>query len=142
MLKKFVQNQKNFLLRSTPPPPWGIRKIFFSIHVPQYMEFCIFFKSMYPCTWYFVFSSNPCPWVHRFEKKKKIPCTGVHESEKKYSYVYLKGRVGDRSNFFLVLDKFFQHVKKILNFWNFVNIKVAQFKLNHLGFYCIYSLFW
>ena len=31
---------------------------------------------------------------------------------------------------------FFQHVKKLLNFWNFVNIKVAKSKLNHLGFYC------
>ena len=28
---------------------------------------------------------------------------------------------------------FFQHVKKILKFWNFLNIKVAKFKLNHLG---------
>ena len=36
----------------------------------------------------------------------------------------------------------FSTCKKILNFWNFVNIKVAPFKLNHLGFYCIYSLFW
>ena len=28
----------------------------------------------------------------------------------------------------------FQHMKKLLNFWNFVNIKVAKSKLNHLGF--------
>ena len=44
--------------------------------------------------------------------------------------------------FFLsFFGKFFQHVKKLLNFWNFVNIKVAKFKLDHLGFYCRYSLF-
>ena len=28
---------------------------------------------------------------------------------------------------------FFQHVKKLINFGNFVKIKVAKFKLNHLG---------
>ena len=28
---------------------------------------------------------------------------------------------------------FFKHVKKLFNFWNFVKIKVAKFKLNHLG---------
>jgi hypothetical protein len=32
-------------------------------------------------------------------------------------------------------------VKKLLNFWNFVTIKVAKFKLKHLGFYCKPSLF-
>ena len=31
---------------------------------------------------------------------------------------------------------FFQHMKKLLNFCNFVNIKVAKSKLNHSGFYC------
>ena len=30
----------------------------------------------------------------------------------------------------------FQHVKKLLNFWSFVNIKVAKSKSNHLGIYC------
>ena len=40
---------------------------------------------------------------------------------------------GPGANFFLVLDKFFQHVKKILNHGNFVSIKVAKFKLNYLG---------
>ena len=32
-------------------------------------------------------------------------------------------------------------MKKLLKFWNFLNIKVAKFKLNHLGFYCKPSLF-
>ena len=37
---------------------------------------------------------------------------------------------------------FFQHVKKTsLNFWVFVNIKVAPAKLDHLGFYCKYGVF-
>jgi hypothetical protein len=35
---------------------------------------------------------------------------------------------------------FFQHVKKLLNFWILVNIKVAPAKLDHLGFYCKPSL--
>ena len=35
--------------------------------------------------------------------------------------------------FFYFFGKFFQHVKKLLNFWNFVKIKVAKFKLNHLS---------
>jgi hypothetical protein len=33
-------------------------------------------------------------------------------------------------------------VKKLLNFWVLVNIKVAPAKLDHLGFYCKPSLFW
>ena len=41
-----------------------------------------------------------------------------------------------RTNIFLVLGNcFFYH------FWNFVNIKVAPFKLDHLGFHCIYIFF-
>ena len=47
--------------------------------------------------------------------KNKTPCTGWNLD-------------------FLAI--FFQFVKKLLNFWNFVNIKVAKSKLNHLGFYC------
>ena len=53
-------------------------------------------------------------------------------------FLLILARVG-RTGFILFsdLDNFFQHVKKLLNFWNFVNIKVAKFKLDHLGFYCI-----
>ena len=32
-------------------------------------------------------------------------------------------------------------MKKSLNFWNFVNIKVPKSKLDHLGFYCISDFF-
>ena len=35
--------------------------------------------------------------------------------------------------FSFFFGNFFQHVKKLLKFWNFVKIKVAKFKLNHLG---------
>ena len=34
--------------------------------------------------------------------------------------------------FFYLFGNFFQHVKKLPNFWNFVKIKVAKFKLNHM----------
>ena len=37
---------------------------------------------------------------------------------------------------FLILAIFFQHEKKILNFLDFVIIKMAKSKLDHLGFYC------
>ena len=36
----------------------------------------------------------------------------------------------------LLFFHFFSTVKKLLKFWNFVNIKVAKSKLDHLGFYC------
>ena len=36
---------------------------------------------------------------------------------------------------FYFFGNFFQHVKKLLNFWNFINIKVAKSKLDHLDFY-------
>ena len=39
------------------------------------------------------------------------------------------------------LCNFFQHVKKLFNFGNFVNIKVAKSKLNHLSFYCKLDFF-
>ena len=50
------------------------------------------------------------------------------------------GGGGPEQIFFLVLDKFFEHVKKILNFQISASIKVAKFKLDHLGFYCKPSL--
>ena len=49
--------------------------------------------------------------------------------------------VTERYIFFSNFRNFFQHVKKLLNFWNFVNIKVAKSKLNHLGFYCKLDFF-
>ena len=34
---------------------------------------------------------------------------------------------------FSFFGNLFKHVKKLPNFWNFVKIEVAKFKLNHLG---------
>ena len=65
MLKKIAEKIKKIKTRASTT--WATHKnsekksIF---HVPRYMEFCFFFKSMYPGTWYFVFSSNPCTRVH------------------------------------------------------------------------------
>ena len=39
------------------------------------------------------------------------------------------------------LGNFFQHVKKLIDFGNFVKIKVAKFKLNHLGENCRVTFF-
>ena len=41
------------------------------------------------------------------------------------------GRTG--AKYFIFFGNFFQHVNKLLKFWNFLNIKLAKFKLNHLG---------
>ena len=76
-------------------------------------------------------------------KGKKLPLG--HQMEKTSFFQPLEelfsslGRAGFLSFYFL--GYFLQRVKKLLNFWNFVNIKVAKFKLNHLGFYCKPSLF-
>ena len=73
---------------------------------------------MYPGTWNFVFSSNPC--------------TGVHEISFTI-LMYSSGGGGPGFYFFYFFGNFFQHVKKIFNFWNFVKIKVAKFKLSQTG---------
>ena len=53
------ETKRNFFWRHATPFFSKCRKILFSpIHVPGYMEFCFFFKSMYPGTWNFVSSSN------------------------------------------------------------------------------------
>ena len=70
-IKKMCQIPKKKC--SKPPPGPHYQKFFSQIHgilfflqiyVPGYMEFCFFFKSMYPGTWNFVSSSNPCTRVH------------------------------------------------------------------------------
>ena len=67
----------------------------------------------------FFFSCSPKGSFFPFgtpKEKKNCSCWGGH--------VFL---------FFYFFGNFYQRVKKLLNFWNFVNIKVAKFKLNHLG---------
>jgi hypothetical protein len=72
---------------------------------------------------------------------KKKSKSKFHESEKKIFLCVAQGVEVDRSNFFFFFGNFFLHVKKLFNFRDVVNIKVAKFKLDYLGFYCEYSLF-
>ena len=107
------------------------------------MEFFFsFFKSMYPGTWIWRENKISCTRVHGFEENTKFHVLGYMNWKKNLTYTSRGRGGGPEQKVFLVLDKFFQHAKKILNFWNFVNIEVTPFELNHLGFYCIYSLFW
>ena len=63
-----------------------------------------------------------------------IPDSRVHESEKENILMCSSGGgEGPAQIFLFFFGNFFQHVKKLINFGNFVNIKVAKFKLNHLG---------
>ena len=50
-----------------------------------------------------------------------------------YSYMYLRwwGWPGTEKN--KNLGNYFQYEKKLFNFWDFVTIKVAKSKVNHLG---------
>ena len=135
MLKKNCQKKIIFCAGPPPPPELHIRIFPFSdsytpvhwilfylqIHVPGYMMFCFFFKSMYPGTWNFDFSSNPCTPVHGIQIFFIILMCSSGGG----------GGPAQKNNFFLAI--FFQHVKKLINFWSFVKIKVAKFKLNHLG---------
>ena len=88
-------------------------------HVPEYMDLKKKQNIMYPGTW--------------IGRKNKIPCTGVHESERKkiLCVAQVVGEGRHKKNIFF--GNFFQHVKKLINFRTFVKIKVAKFKLNHLG---------
>ena len=129
MLKKIAKKKFFFCAGPPPPPELHIRIFSFSdsctpvhwilfylqIHVPGYMIFCFFIKSMYPGTWNFDFSSNP--WNSDFFSRFLCVAQGVGEARHK-------------KNIFLAF--FFKHVKKLINFRNFVKIKVAKFKLNHL----------
>ena len=72
---------------------------FLQIHVPGYMIFCFFFKSMYPGTWNFDFSSNPC--------------TGVHEILISFTILRCSsGGGGPGFYFFIFLAIFFNMLKK------------------------------
>ena len=79
MLKKIGKKNIFFCAGPPPPPELHIRIVkqnpnfmypvhgilfFLQTHVPGYMILCFFFKSMYPGTWNFDFSSNPCTPVH------------------------------------------------------------------------------
>ena len=121
-VEKNWQKKYFFLCRATPTA-WAthITIFFFQIHVSRYMEFCFFFKSMYPGTWNFDISSNPCTQVHDILIIffTILMCSSGGG-----------GGPAQKKNFFA---NFFQHVKKLINFGNFVKIKVAKFKLNQTG---------
>ena len=94
-----------------------------------FMHLVIFFNM-----WKNKNSEISCTEVHEFEEKLKFHVHGFEEITKYHvpRYIDLKKKQNSMYN----LTFFFHHVKKLLNFWNFVNIKVANSKLNHLGFYC------
>ena len=60
--------------------------------------------------------------------------TNVSTSPDLYIEFRRWGRPGTKKHFFF--GNFFQHVKKLINFLNLLNINVTKSKPNHLGFYC------
>ena len=141
--------QKNIIFCAGPPPPPELHIRIFSfsdsctpvhwilfylqIHVPGYMIFCFFFRSIYPGTWYFVFSSNPSTRVHGILIFLQIHVPGYM----KYWFFSLflcVAQVAEARVFiFLFFWQFFSRCYFFFNFWNFVKIKVAKFKLNQTG---------
>ena len=134
MLKK-IAKKNIFCAGPHPPSELHIRIFSFSdsrttvhwilfylqIHVPGYMMFCFFFKSMYPGTWNFDFSSNPCTPVHGIQIFFIILMVGLGSSKwpKKFDIYYrVKSQTG------LVLCKYltannFESVpmSTLWNFW-------------------------
>ena len=140
-VEKDCQKKIFFLCRATSTP-WATHKNIF------------FFRFMYPGTLNFVLSSNPCTRVHDVLFFLQIHVSGYMEFWFFFKSMYTGtwnldfvsllmcssgGGGGPVQKIFFLFAKFFQHVKKLFNFWNFVKIKMAKFKLDHLGFYCKHS---
>ena len=102
----------------------------------------------------FLRRSTSTPWATQW-RKIKIPCTRVHGFAEKIKF-HVPGYMNLKKNILLCaaqgvgvarrkkkkkFGNFFQHVKKLFNFWNFLNIKMAKSKLNHLDFYCKLDFF-
>ena len=109
MLKKIAK--KNFFCTGPPPPP------------PPELHIRFFFSdSCTPVHWILFFLQIHVPRYIEFRFfsifLSVAQAVGVARRKKK------------------IFCNFFQRVKKLFNFWNFVSIKVAKSKLNHLGFYC------
>ena len=136
MLKKSGK-EKNIFCTGPPPPP--------ELHIRIVKQNPNF---MYPGTWNFVFSSNPCTRIHDIMFFLQIYVPGYMEFWFFFKSMYpgtwnldfvsllmcsSGGGGGPVQKIFFLFAKFFQHVKKLFNFWNFVKIKMAKFKLNHLG---------
>ena len=133
MLKKIAKKNKKFCAGPPPPPELHIRIFSFSDSCTPVIEFC-----SNPCTRVhdilFLFS-NPCIWVHGILIFLQIHVPRYMEFRFFSLFLCVAQGVGvarcKKKNFFFQF--FFQHVKKLINFWSFVKIKVAKFKLNHLG---------
>ena len=65
--------------------------------------------------------------------KTKFNVPGYMNLKKKIFLCVAQGVGVARHKKYFFFGNFFQHVKKLINFGNFVKIKVAKFKLNHLG---------
>ena len=74
-----------------------------------------------------------CTRVHGFEEKTKFNVPGYMNLKKKIFLCVAQAVVVGRHKKKIFFGNFFQHVKKLIDFGNFVKIKVAKFKLNHLG---------
>ena len=133
---KKLAKKKNIFCTGPPPPP--------ELHIRIVKQNPNF---MYPGTWNFVVSSNPCTRVHDVMFFLQIYVPGMefwfffksmYPSTWNLDFVSLLmcssgGGGGPVQKIFFLFAKCFQHVKKLFNFWNFVKIKMAKFKLNHLG---------
>ena len=107
-------------------------KILFSqIHVTGYMDFCFFFKSMYPGTWTFVSSSNPCSGYMEFCFFFKFIYPGTWIWENKILGHFEKKRVAWRQkNSFLfrflpILKNKFFFWKKSKSRWPFEGLNLS-----------------
>ena len=119
-VEKNCQKKNIFCAGPPPPPELHIRIFSFSdsctpvhgilfilqIHVPGYMIFCFVFKSMYPGTWNFDFSSNPCTPVHEIWFFSLFLCVA-------------QGVEVGRHIFFVLFGNFFSTCEKINQFWEF-----------------------
>ena len=77
----------------------------------------------------------PPPELHIRISSFLDSCTPVHGIQIFFIILMCSsgGGGGPAQKIIFFLAIFFQHVKKLINFWSFVKIKVAKFKLNHLG---------
>ena len=134
---KKLAKKKNIFYTGPPPPP--------ELHIRIVKQNPNF---MYPGTWNFVFSSNPCTRIHDIMFFLQIYVPGYMEFWFFFKSMYpgtwnldfvsllmysSGGGGGPVQKIFFFFANFFQHVNFFFNFWNFLKIKVAKFKLNHFG---------
>ena len=87
------------------------------------MEVWIFFKSMYPGTWNFVSSSNPCTWVHGILFFLRIHVPGyINLRKQNLGTFWKKGWHGAKKNTFIFVSFF------LSDFLKKIKIKVAPWR--------------